>query len=129
MKSGLSRRGFIKKAACAGAVIGFPTIVPATALARSGKASPNSKVNVALIGCGDRSSYAFNYKNYDKSVVVAVCDTIKGRRLQRKQEFGNCDDYSDFREVLERKDVDAVHIATADHWHVPIALLSLTHIC
>ena len=68
MKSGLSRRGFIKKAVCAGAVIGFPTIVPATVLARSGKASPNSKVNVALIGCGDRSSYAFNYKNYDKSV-------------------------------------------------------------
>jgi len=56
-----------------------------------------------------------------KSVIVAVCDPIKSRRLQKKAHFGNCADYSDFREVLARKDVDAVHIATADHWHVPLA--------
>lgn len=120
----LSRRSFIKGAALAGVAIGFPTIIPSTALARSGKASPNSKVNVALIGCGSRSGYGINYKNYDKSEVVAVCDPVKSRRLQRKQEFGNCDDYADFRQVLARKDVDAVHIATADHWHVPIALMA-----
>ena len=124
MNTYLSRRGFIKKTAMAGTLIGFPTIIPSSALARSGKASPNSKVNVALIGCGDRSGYAANYKSYDKSVVVAVCDPIKSRRLMRKQQFGNCDDYNDFREVLARKDVDAVHIATPDHWHVPISLLA-----
>ncbi|MEI6654021.1 MAG: Gfo/Idh/MocA family oxidoreductase [Verrucomicrobiota bacterium] len=124
MNTYLSRRGFIKKTAMAGTLIGFPTIIPSSALARSGKASPNSKVNVALIGCGDRSGYAANYKSYDKSVVVAVCDPNKSRRLMRKQQFGNCDDYNDFREVLARKDVDAVHIATPDHWHVPISLMA-----
>lgn len=124
MKTDISRRGFIRQAAWAGAAMGFPTIISSNALARSGKASPNSKVNVALIGCGDRSGYAVNYKNYDKSVVVAVCDPITSRRLQRKQEHGNCDDYHDFREVLARKDVDAVHIATPDHWHVPVSLLA-----
>lgn len=124
MKTDLSRRQFIKRAAIAGAVAGFPTILPATAVARNGKASPNSKVNVALLGCGSRSGYGINYKNYEKSVVVAVCDPFKSRRLQRKREHGNCDDYADFREVLARKDVDAVHIATADHWHVPLALMA-----
>ena len=124
MKTGMSRRRFIRNAALAGMALGFPTIIPSTVLARSGKASPNSKVNVAMISCGGRAGYAVNYKNYDKSVVVAVCDPIKSRRLQRKQEFGNCDDYDDFREVLARKDVDAVHIATSDHWHVPIALMA-----
>lgn len=120
----MSRRGFIKTAALAGVAAGFPTIIPSTALARNGKCSPNSKVNVALIGCGSRSGYAANYRNYDKSVVVAVCDPVKSRRLHHKQEYGNCADYADFREVLARKDVDAVHIATPDHWHVPIALMA-----
>ena len=120
----ITRRQFIKRATLAGVALGFPTIVPSTVLARSGKASPNEKVNVALIGCGSRSFYAAGYKNYEKSAVVAVCDPIKSRRLARKQQFGGCDDYSDFREVLARKDVDAVHIATADHWHVPISLMA-----
>lgn len=115
-----TRRQFIKGAALAGVALGFPSIIPSSVLA----SSPNGKVNVALIGCGGRSYYAGNYKSYDKSVVVAVCDPIKSRRLASKQKLGNCDDYSDFREVLARKDVDAVHISTADHWHVPIALLA-----
>ena len=120
----VSRRQFLKTAALAGVAAGFPTIIPSSALARNGKVSPNGKVNVALIGCGGRSEYGINYKNYDKSVVVAVCDPITSRRLHHKQQFGNCADYADFREVLARKDVDAVHIATADHWHVPIALMA-----
>ncbi|MBM3860777.1 MAG: twin-arginine translocation signal domain-containing protein [Verrucomicrobia bacterium] len=116
----ISRRDFIKSAALAGVALGFPSIVPSSVLARS----PNGKVNVALIACGNRSGYANIYKSYDKSVVVAVCDPIQSRRLKRKQAFDNCDDYSDFREVLARKDVDAVHISTADHWHVPISLMA-----
>ncbi len=120
----ISRRNFIKGAAIAGAAIGFPPIVPSTVLAKPGKASPNSKVNVGIIGCGSRSGYAINYKNYDKSVVIAVCDPFKSRRLHYKEMFGNCDDYADLREMLERKDLDAVHIGTGDHWHVPAALLA-----
>jgi predicted dehydrogenase len=120
----LSRRGFIGKVALAGAALGFPNIIPATALARAGKASPNSKVNVALIGCGSRSQYALTYNRCEKSVVVAVCDPVKSRRLTRKQQLNGCDDYADFRQVLARKDVDAVHIATADHWHVPISMMA-----
>jgi predicted dehydrogenase len=57
-------------------------------------------------------------------VVVAVCDPVKSRRLTRKQQLNGCDDYADFRQVLARKDVDAVHIATADHWHVPISMMA-----
>ena len=120
----ISRRGFIGKMALTGAALGFPNMIPATVLAGSGKASPNSKVNVALIGCGSRSQYALTYNRYEKSVAVAVCDPVKSRRLTRKQQLNGCDDYADFREVLARKDVDAVHIATADHWHVPISMMA-----
>lgn len=124
IRSTISRRQFIASATAAGVAAGVPTLVPSTVLARSGKASPNSKANIALIGCGSRSNYAAMYGRYDKSVVVAVCDPVKSRRLTRKQEHGNCADYADFREVLANKDVDAVHIATADHWHVPITLMA-----
>ncbi len=120
----ISRRRFIQTAAVAGAAIGFPTIIPSRALARGGKASPNEKVQVALLGCGSRSGYAANYAGYEKSAVVAVCDPVRERRLQRKQQFGGCADYADFREVLARPDVDAVHITTQDHWHVPLAILA-----
>jgi predicted dehydrogenase len=120
----ISRRRFVGQAAVAGAAIGFPTVIPARALARGGKASPNAKVQVALLGCGSRSGYAANYASYDKSAVVAVCDPVRERRLQRKQQLGGCADHADFREVLARPDVDAVHISTADHWHVPLAVLA-----
>ena len=122
--SRMTRRHFVRNTAVAGAAIGLPTIIPATALGRGGKASPNSKAQIALLGCGSRSGYAVGYTKYDKSAVVAVCDPVRERRLQRKQQCGGCADYADFREVLARKDVDAVHIATADHWHVPLALMA-----
>ena len=80
-KSKVTRRQFIKSTAVAGAALAFPTIIPATALGKGGKPSPSERVTVALIGCGGRSGYSINYKNYPKSEVIAVCDPIKSRRL------------------------------------------------
>ena len=54
---------------------------------------------------------------------VAVADTIKHRRESWKSRTG-CDVYNDFRELLARKDIDAVVVATQDHWHVPIAIMA-----
>lgn len=123
----ISRRQFMRRSAAAAAVIGFPTIIPASALARNGQPSPNGKLRVALIGCGSRAGYAATYPLHSRAEVVAVCDPIRARREASKAHFaqyGGCADYADFREVLARPDVDVVHIATADHWHVPIALMA-----
>jgi hypothetical protein len=120
----LTRRSFLKRSAVGTAVLGFPTIVPSSVFGQDGKAPPSERVGVALIGCGNRSSYGGAYARHAKSQVVAVCDPIHTRRLARKQEHGNCPDYGDFREVLAAKNVDAVHIATPDHWHVPIAMMA-----
>ncbi len=118
----ISRRDFMKKSAIIGAAAGFPTIIPNSVLGRNGIVPPSEKVNIGMIGCGGRSGFAIEYKKYEKSQVIAVCDPIKERRMMRKKQFDNCDDYSDFRELLARKDIDAVHIATADHWHVPLSM-------
>lgn len=118
----LSRRGFMKQTVFAGVALGFPTIIPARVLGQNGNVPPSRRVNIGLISCGERSGAASAYMHYDKSRVVAVCDPVKERRLRRKQQYGNCADYGDFRELLALKDVDAVHISTPDHWHVPISL-------
>lgn len=120
----VSRRSFLKNTAFAGAVVGFPSIIPASALGKDGKVAPSERVGVGLIACGSRARYASQYKKNPKSQVIAVCDPVQARREKFKGSFGHCSDYSDFRELLQRDDIDAVHIATSDHWHVPIALLA-----
>lgn len=118
----LSRRNFLKQSIAAAAAAATPTIVNASVLGRNGAVPPSDRVTIALISCGSRSGVSEEYKDYPKSEVVAVCDPIKERRLEKKAMFGNCPDYNDFREVLALNDIDAVHISTPDHWHVPISL-------
>lgn len=117
-----NRRTFIKQAALAAGSIGFPTVIPSSALGKDGTIAPSARATVAVIGCGNRSRSCQEYFKYEKSEIVAVCDPVRSRRLERAGEWGHPADYSDFREVLARKDIDAVHIVTPDHWHVPIAL-------
>lgn len=122
MSTTISRRKMIQYTTLVSTTMAVPMIIPGTALGKNGKAAPSDRVNIGLIGCGDRSGVSIDYKNYSKSQVVAVCDPVKERRLERKARFDNCPDYNDFRELLDLNDVDAVHIATSDHWHMPISL-------
>jgi predicted dehydrogenase len=116
----LGRRAFLKAGGVAGAAIGLPAILPSSIFAEP----PSERVGVGQIACGNRSSYTGRYRGYKKSQVVAVCDPIESRRMRYKKRHGGCPDYNDFRDLLANKDVDAVHIATADHWHVPIAIMA-----
>jgi predicted dehydrogenase len=118
----MNRRQFIKRSVAAGAIIGFPTIIPSAVLGNNGNVAPSNKVGVGIIGCGARAGYAGMYKRYDKSEIIAVADPFKGRREKFSKQFNGCDAYNDFRELLARDDIDAVHIATPDHWHMPIAM-------
>lgn len=123
MKDALNRRDFMKGVAGVGAVL-----APAgRALAASGRSpSPNDRINVALIGHGGRGSDVVGefWKIGQKTgqcQIVAVCDVWQKRVSEGKKKY-QCDGYLDYREVLGRKDVDAVVIATPDHWHATIAL-------
>ena len=118
----ITRRHFIKKTAIGGAALTLPAFIPASVLGRNGHVPPSDRVTIGMISCGDRSGAALDYRDLPNAQVLAVCDPIEERRMIRKNDFGGCDDYNDFRELLARTDIDAVHIATADHWHVPISL-------
>ena len=128
------RRDFIKSAAMgtAGAIT-MPTIVPSYLLDRR---SPANRINVAVIGIG-RQTVSPNIPQFLKSEnaqIVAVCDVDAWRLAngqkqvndyysqQKGSAYKGCGAYADFREVLVRKEVDAVMIATPDHWHIPMAI-------
>jgi predicted dehydrogenase len=119
MKIKQSRREFLKKSLGASVIAGFPTIIPHSVV---GQYAPSQRAAIGVIGCGSRSASCRSYVNYPKSDILAVCDPFESRRAQRAAEWQVIHQYNDFRELLTRDDLDAVHIVTPDHWHVPIAL-------
>lgn len=121
MKNDPSRRDFIKKSVGAGALLSFPVIIPSSVL---GQNAPSNRLAVGVIGCGGQSGACISYVNYERSDIVAVCDPFKSRQTRRGDQWNVAQRYTDFRELLARDDVDAVHVVTPDHWHVPISILA-----
>jgi len=129
-KRRFSRRGFLSKAAAA---VAAPYVVPAAVLgqrsSRNGEQTvpPSERVGVAFLGSGQRGYQWVSYLSRMPQVrCVGVCDVSDraielGLRYANRREQG-CKPYKDFREVLDLKDVDAVLIATPDHWHGVLAV-------
>src|SRR5262245_6501345 len=115
-------RDFVKTSvAAAGAAAIYHTNVHARVL------GANDRINIGCIGLGGRGSGDMRWaievgKASRPAQVVAVCDVYR-KRVNRAKEFSKAELATlDYREVIARKDVDAVIIATPDHWHAPIAI-------
>ncbi len=132
-----TRRSFLKSVVAAGVA---PLALSSRALGREGAVAPNSRVNVALIGTGRQVFHAnLPWFLWSKDVqAVAVCDADAWRMDLARQAveanyavsaghdgFKGCAMHRDFREVLARKDVDAVMISTPDHWHAHMAVAAM----
>jgi predicted dehydrogenase len=121
----LPRRRVLKAAATtAGATIFAPTIIPSSALGLDGATAPSERVVVGGIGIGRRGTYDLGcFLEQSDVQFAAVCDIKETARLSVKkivdEKYGNknCDMYLDFRDILDRKDIDAVLIATGPNWH------------
>jgi predicted dehydrogenase len=98
-------------------------------ITKTGRAAPSETVNVAVAGVGGRGSgLAGDFAGINNSRLVAICDVDPERlakTAQRVSEKANVKTYTDYRIMLEDKDIDAVAIATCDHWHTPIALAAI----
>ncbi|HET7117382.1 MAG TPA: Gfo/Idh/MocA family oxidoreductase [Hanamia sp.] len=89
--------------------------------------SPNDQIQVALIGSGGMGvADATTNRTVPGTKLVAVCDLYDGRLAEAKKRWGN-DIYTtrDYKEILERKDIDAVIIATPDFWHKDISVAAM----
>ena len=150
MNHRLNRREFLKASSLAlvGAALPSLTSCTTTTASRSARPPPSGRVNLGVIGFGTIThDTIMNFLGNPKVQVVAVADPVsnlgnygyegelRGGRLygqQRIEEyyagdmtggsFSGCKPYEDFRTMLDREDLDAVYIATPDHWHCAIAL-------
>ena len=131
-----TRREFLRSAALAGATLAFPTIVPSTVLGRN---APGNRITVGLIGMGlMMGSHHHIMLGREEVQVLAVCDVDRGKReraqAQTEKAYGakkasgaykGCDAYNEYERIIERSDIDAVIVATPDHWHAMISLAAM----
>ena len=136
-----TRRRFIKRSVLGGvSACTLPSLLPAQLWAAETK--PNSRVTMGFIGMGTQSRGLLGAFLGQATQVVAVCDVDTTRRKNAKQRVdehyarqagrsapaagpSGCAAFNDFRELIARKDIDAVCIATPDHWHAIITLAAL----
>jgi predicted dehydrogenase len=121
-----TRRSFLKQSTLAAASAGLYSAVPNTLY---GANAPSDRLNIAVIGLGFGATNMRYMLEADKSThCVAMCDVNEAVLNQRSTELrekfpdnaGKITRYSDFRRVLEDKDIDGVIVATPDHWHAYI---------
>jgi predicted dehydrogenase len=131
----INRRNFIRLSGAAFALSAFPTIIPSSVL---GANAPSKRVNFGLVGCG--SMGCGNLENItrglrqDGAYALAVCDVDKHRAAAAARDVNSaygtknaCVEFSDFRELTRHRDIDAVVVATPDHWHALPAIDAVRH--
>jgi len=139
---GITRRRFLGRTAATGAAAAAaPYLVPGSALGLEDRPAANERINMAFLGTGNQGTGDMgNFLGDERVQVVAVCDpnrespgywsgSVRGREPARRMvderyaaqrasgQYKDCAAYVDFRDVLGRGDIDAVEVATPDHWH------------
>ena len=124
----LNRRLFLKSITLAAGAMAIPNVSPSSALGAGG-VSPSNRITVGCIGVGSRGRANLSgFLAIPEAKVLAVCDPYLDRQQKAKElvdsKYGNkdCKTFGDFREIIGRRDIDAVIIATQDHWHALIAV-------
>ena len=124
-KKGINRRQFIKGIS-GGALAGFgiPYIVSSKALGAGDTPAANNKITVGFIGVGlQGTGLLWQFLRQPECKVTAICDVDEkklSRAIEMVKEFysqTDCASHRDFRELLNRDDIDAVVIAAPEHWH------------
>lgn len=132
-KPTFSRRSFLATSIKTGIVFGLPTIVPSSVF---GKNAPSNRINIGAIG-NRRISRTHDMPcvwKYDNARIIAVCDVDSKRATEAQtlvndfytkkstKRYKGVKIYTDYRQLLQNKDIDAVLISTPDHWHAQIGV-------
>jgi len=130
---GLPRREFIKKTATAAAVVASTSLLKTPIYGQSQAPSANvtganNRIAVAVVGLGvgigqNHFNGIHEKANENNTVMAAACDLFSERReLAKKADLKDADIYTDYRKIVDRKDIDGVVIATHDPWHAQISI-------
>ncbi|MBI2299419.1 MAG: Gfo/Idh/MocA family oxidoreductase [Armatimonadetes bacterium] len=129
----ITRRGLLRGCLAVGAA---PLFIPASARGQAGRPAPSERLTVAMIGIGNMGSGHFGYWLGNRETqLLATCDCWENVRNGRRDEtnrhyaaatasgtYKGCTAYRDFRDVMQRDDIDLVCIAVPDHWHALIVI-------
>jgi predicted dehydrogenase len=131
MQTNLNRRQFLKTSSLL--TLGAPLLM--AGWRARGEKGPNDRITMGFIGTGTQGRGLLqNFLNHPNTQILAVCDVDTTRRehhrkiveefysIKRDADFKGCAAYPEFRDLIARKDIDAVVIATPDHWHAYIAI-------
>ena len=129
----VTRRRFLQNSALLAAA---PLILPSRVWSQA--TAPSKRLTFGCIGMGKQmKGHLGALIGRDEVQVLAVCDVDTTRREAAKKRvddayakkedktYKSCDAYNDFREVIARKDIDIIVIATPDHWHAYIAIAAV----
>lgn len=129
-----TRREFLKQTTALGTALGFPYFVPGRVLGAEGATPPSGKIVMGCIGVGSMGGgHVRGFLAQEDVRVAAICDLRRAFRRKAKQtvdaHYGasDCSTHRDYRELLARADIDAVCIATPDHWHALIGIEAACH--
>ncbi len=122
----ISRRRFVQGVGAT--AVAAPMIVPRSVFGGEEKAAPSERITLGFIGMGKMNrGHLGRFLGYGDCQVLAVCEVDTTRREHAKKTvddryskdgtYKGCDAYNDHREIIARGDIDAVVIATPDHWH------------
>ena len=124
----MTRRAFCTRAATA---LAAPYVITSGALGAAGQPAASDRITMGTIGLGGRGRHDLNAFLANADVqMIAVCDCWAERLQMGKKivdkAYGNqdCDTHHDFRDLLARKDIDAVLIATGDNWHALASVIA-----
>lgn len=127
----LTRRDFLRRSGLAAAALAFPTIVPSRVLGADGAVAPSNRIVMGCIGLGGMGGGNLgSFLNEKDCQVVAICDVDRNhadgakKRVDGHYKNGDCKTYGDFRELVARDDIDAISMATPDHWHALTCILA-----
>jgi len=127
----VTRREWLGRSIAAGAAAAIPYFVSGEACGLSGATPASERITFGVIGIGPRMTYNLRSVLPQRDVrCVAICDVQAARREAGKrlidEHYGNkdCATYRDLRELLARRDIDAVFIGTGDRWHAPASILA-----
>ncbi len=134
----IRRRRFLKvTGAAALGSLGFPTVIPSTALGAGGMLAPSDRVGIAFIGPGNRGTQLVReFAGRPDVEPLAVCDVRQSQRekiqklveelagRRRRDSFRGCKTYIDFRDIFARDDIEGVVLAAPEHWRPIMCILA-----
>ncbi len=121
-----TRRGFLKTTVCTGIGVTVPYFFSPQLATAQATGSLNDRLKIGLVGAGGMGKgNADAARKWCDVVAIADVDSGRAAEANKKLSTGKADTYGDYRKVLERNDLDALLIATPDHWHTKVLIEGL----